>query len=103
MFSHSVILEKTTLDNTVTLYFKVSLLKCYYTLKYWVILIKYMYLLGVGLWLLVCIYAYLNVIKIASTCTSNKHTLPNLVSQHFIFQYVYLQCTNPKVLDYYMG
>ncbi len=28
-----------------TLYFKVSLLQCNYTFKYWVILIKYMYLL----------------------------------------------------------
>ncbi len=29
----------------VTLYFKVSLLQCKYTLKYWVMLINYMYLL----------------------------------------------------------
>ncbi len=29
----------------VTLYFKVSLLQCNYTFKYWVILINYMYLL----------------------------------------------------------
>ncbi len=30
---------------TVTLYFKVSLLQCNYTFKYWVILINYTYLL----------------------------------------------------------
>ncbi len=29
----------------VTLHFKVSLLQCNYTFKYWVILINYMYLL----------------------------------------------------------
>ncbi len=31
-------------DTTLT-YFKVSLLQCNYTFKYWVILINYMYLL----------------------------------------------------------
>ncbi len=34
-----------TLQYWVTLYFKVSLLQCNYTFKYWVILINYMYLL----------------------------------------------------------
>ncbi len=29
----------------ITLYFKVSLLQCNYTFKYWVILINYMYFL----------------------------------------------------------
>ncbi len=32
-------------QKVVTLYFKVSLLQCNYTFKYWVILINYMYLL----------------------------------------------------------
>ncbi len=40
--------NKDTLISTkksVTLYFKVSLLQCNYTFKYWVILINYMHLL----------------------------------------------------------
>ncbi len=37
------------LQTKVTLYFKVPLLQCNYTFKYWVILINYMYLLGFGL------------------------------------------------------
>ncbi len=32
-------------QNTVTLYFKLFLLQCNYTFKYWVILINYMYLI----------------------------------------------------------
>ncbi len=37
-------------DNKVTLYFKVSLLQCNYTFKWWVKLINYMYLL-LTIWL----------------------------------------------------
>ncbi len=44
-----------------TFYFKVSLLQCNYTFKYWVILINYMYLLyGKGL-----IYGYLRACSYA--------------------------------------
>ncbi len=34
-------------QKVVTLYFKVSLLQCNYTFKYWVMIINYMYLLSV--------------------------------------------------------
>ncbi len=39
------VLEHAAIEFAVTLYFKVSLLQCNYTFKYWVILINYMYLL----------------------------------------------------------
>ncbi len=47
-------------NNYIRLHFKVSLLQCNYTFKYWVILINYMYLgleLGFVLRLLACNYA----------------------------------------------
>ncbi len=39
------VLEHTAIEFAVTLYFKVSLLQCNYTFKYWVILIICIYLL----------------------------------------------------------
>ncbi len=38
-------INKLFMISMVTLYFKVSLLQCNYTFKYWLILINYMYFL----------------------------------------------------------
>ncbi len=47
--SHSFLVHYTVIYYSVTLYFKVSLLQCNYTFKYWVILINFMHLCVVGL------------------------------------------------------